>query len=114
MGAAGDGGVAAVRASQHLPDVDFAAFARGLGLGGLRVDTPDRVGAAWEEALSADRPYVLDFVTDPNVPPIPPHARWEEISNTAKAVLSGDPEAKNLVKQGLKTKAQDFLPGGKQ
>ena len=40
-------------ASQTLPDVDYAAFARSLGLDGVNIDDPDAIGPAWEAALHA-------------------------------------------------------------
>lgn len=52
-------------ASQDLPDFPYAGFAQSLSLHGIRVDTPDRIGAAWDEALAADRPVVLEAITDP-------------------------------------------------
>jgi pyruvate dehydrogenase (quinone) len=100
-------------ASQSLPDVDFAAFARSLGLQGINVDKPDDVGPAWEAALSADRPTVLDIRTDPDVPPIPPHATFEQVRSTASAILHGDEDTAGFVKQGLKQKVQQYLPGTK-
>src|SRR5207237_4052720 len=60
-------------ASQDLPDFPYAAFAESIGLRGIRVDRPDPVGAAWERALSADRPVVFEAITDPDVPTLPPH-----------------------------------------
>jgi pyruvate dehydrogenase (quinone) len=100
--------------SQTLPDVDYAAFARGLGLGGVNIDDPDAIGGAWDDALSADRPTVLDIRCDPDVPPIPPHATFEQAKATAAAVLHGDEDAWGFVKQGIKQKAQEFLPGSKK
>ncbi|HEY4603094.1 MAG TPA: thiamine pyrophosphate-dependent enzyme, partial [Blastococcus sp.] len=99
--------------SQTLPDVDYAAFARSLGLQGINVDTPDGVGPAWDAALSADRPTVLDIRCDPDVPPIPPHATFEQVKATASAVLHGDEDAAGFVKQGIKQKVQEYLPGTK-
>jgi len=101
-------------ASQTLPDVDFAAFARSLGLQGINVDTPEAVGPAWEAALSADRPTVLDIRCDPDVPPIPPHATFEQVKDAGKAVLHGDENAWGIVKQGVKQKVQEYLPGSKE
>ena len=54
--------------SQTLPTVDFAAFAASLGLGAITVKTPEQVGPAWDQALAADGPTLLDVHTDPNVP----------------------------------------------
>jgi pyruvate dehydrogenase (quinone) len=97
--------------TQELPDVDYASFAAGLGLGAVSVDNPDALGSAWDEALTATRPTVLDVRTDPNVPPIPPHATLEQAMNAAKSALRGDPNAWDYIKEGLKTKAQELLPG---
>jgi pyruvate dehydrogenase (quinone) len=100
-------------ASQSLPDVDFAAFARSLGLQGINVDKPDDVGPAWEAALAADRPTVLDIRCDPDVTPIPPHATFEQVKSVGKAIMSGDDDSWGFVKQGIKQKAQEYLPGSK-
>jgi pyruvate dehydrogenase (quinone) len=96
--------------SQTLPDVDFAAFAAGLGLQAITVTSPDDVAPAWERALAADRPTVIDFHTDPDVPPIPPHATFEQMKDAAEAMLKGDENRWGIIKEGLKTKAQEFLP----
>jgi pyruvate dehydrogenase (quinone) len=96
--------------SQTLPDVDYAAFATGLGLHGITVTDPDQIGPAWDRALSADRPTVLDVHCDPNMPPIPPHATFEQTKSTAEAILKGDEDAAGVVKTGLKTKLQEMLP----
>jgi pyruvate dehydrogenase (quinone) len=99
--------------SQTLPDVDFAAFARTLGLSGVNIDTPDAIGPAWDAAFAADRPTVLDIRCDPDVPPIPPHATFAQAKATAGAILHGDENAWGFVKQGIKQKAQQYLPGTK-
>jgi pyruvate dehydrogenase (quinone) len=99
--------------SQTLPDVDYAAFARSLGLIGTNVDATDAVAPAWEEALAADRPAVLDIRCDPNVPPIPPHATFEQVKSMAGAVFHGDEDTWGFVKQGMKQKVQQYLPGRK-
>jgi pyruvate dehydrogenase (quinone) len=96
--------------SQSLPDVDYAGFAAGLGLNGIAVDKPDQVGPAWERALAADRPTLLDVRTDPDVPPIPPHATTDQMISAAKAMLAGDENRWGIMKEGVKTKLQEFLP----
>src|SRR6201993_2135971 len=90
--------------SQHLPDVSFEAFANSLGLEGIAVDKPEQVGPAWDRALAADRPVVIDARTDPDVPPIPPHATFEQMKDAAKAMLKGDPNRWGVIKEGVKTK----------
>jgi pyruvate dehydrogenase (quinone) len=96
--------------SQNLPDIDFAAFAASLGLNAMAIKDPEELSDAWRQALSADRPTVLDVYTDPDMPPIPPHATWEQFKSATTAVLSGDEDRVGFVKVGLKTKAQEFLP----
>ncbi|WP_030952614.1 thiamine pyrophosphate-dependent enzyme, partial [Streptomyces sp. NRRL S-481] len=97
--------------SQELPDVQYAAFARSLGLTGIRVEKPEDVEAAWRAALEADGPAVVEFLTDPAVPPIPPHATWDQMEATAASILKGDADRGSVVKQGFKAKVQEFLPG---
>jgi pyruvate dehydrogenase (quinone) len=97
--------------SQQLPDFPYAEYARSLGLGGVKVDTVDEIAPAWQSALRADRPTVLEFVTDPAVPPIPPHATWDQIENMISAVVRGDADRWDAIKEGIKLKAQEFLPG---
>ncbi|MFG2471875.1 thiamine pyrophosphate-requiring protein [Streptomyces canus] len=97
--------------SQQLPDVQYAAFARSLGLTGIRVEKPEDVEAAWRAGLEADGPAVLEFLTDPAVPPIPPHASWEQMEAAAASILKGDADRASMVKQGFKAKVQEFLPG---
>ena len=98
--------------SSKLPDVDYAAFAASLGLNGVRVDKPGDIGPAWDRALASDKPTVLDVRTDPNIPPIPPHATFEQAVATAKALAHGDPNRAAVVVEGVKTKIQEFLPHG--
>ncbi|WP_326692872.1 MULTISPECIES: thiamine pyrophosphate-requiring protein [unclassified Streptomyces] len=97
--------------SQALPDVPYADFARSIGLAGVRVDQPDDVEDAWHRALAADRPFVIDFRTDPDVPPIPPHATLDQIEAAAASIIKGDSSRTGVLKQGFKAKVQEALPG---
>jgi pyruvate dehydrogenase (quinone) len=105
------GGAPKFEESQTLPEVSYADFARGLGLEAITVTSPDELGPAWDRVLAADRPAVLDVHCDPEVPPIPPHATFEQAESVVQAVLRGDPDAFHLVVQGAKTKLQEMLPG---
>jgi pyruvate dehydrogenase (quinone) len=87
---------------------------RSLGLYGENIDDSEQLGGAWDRALSADRPTVLDVRCDPDVPPIPPHATFAQAKSLVKAVLKGDDDAAGFIKQGLKQKAQQYLPGDKE
>jgi pyruvate dehydrogenase (quinone) len=96
--------------SQTLPDMSYAAFAESIGLAARTIDDPEQLGGAWDAALSADRPTVLDVRCDPNVPPIPPHSTFEQVKDAATALLSGDEDRWGVLKEGLKTKAQELMP----
>jgi pyruvate dehydrogenase (quinone) len=97
--------------SQKVPDFPYAAFAELIGLRGLRVDRPDAVGAAWDEALAADRPVVLEALADPDVPPLPPHIKFEQAKAYASALWKGDPDAAGIVRSSLKEMIAGVLPG---
>ncbi len=98
--------------SQVLPAFPYAQYAQLLGLHGLRVDHPDAIAGAWEQALSADRPVLLEMVTDANVPPLPPHVTWKQARHYAKALLHGDPEALQTVMASMR-EAWDGLTAGR-
>jgi pyruvate dehydrogenase (quinone) len=103
-------GAPAFQESQRLPDVAYADFARSLGLAAEHVDKPEQLGPAWERALAADRPTVLDVRCDPDVPPVPPHFTLQEAKDTAEALLKGDENRWGVIKEGVKVKAQELLP----
>ena len=104
------GGAPKFEESQSLPDVSYADVARTMGLNAIAVDTEDGSPTPGSRRSAADRPTVLDIRCDPEVPPIPPHATYEQIKEMTAAVLKGDPNAWHLIYQGAKTKAQEFVP----
>jgi pyruvate dehydrogenase (quinone) len=98
-------------ASQSIPDFPYARYAELIGLRGIRVDDPDLVGEAWEEALGADRPTVLEVVVDPEVPPLPPHITFEQAKHFAQAAVRGDPERGAMIRQSLRQMLDTVRPG---
>ena len=99
-------------ASQDLPDFPYARYAELIGLHGIRVESPDEIGAAWDEALAADRPVVLEAVTDPDVPPLPPHVTLEQAKALSSALRGGDPDARGVVVQSVRQKLADVFGRG--
>ncbi|GLK67834.1 thiamine pyrophosphate-requiring protein [Hansschlegelia plantiphila] len=96
--------------SQALPNVPYHRFAELIGLKGLYVDDPDRLGEAWDDALSADRPVVLEVKTDPNVPPMPPHLTLSQI----RAFMTSwprDPERGGVLRNTAKAALSVLTPG---
>jgi pyruvate dehydrogenase (quinone) len=96
-------------ASQVLPDFRFARYAELLGLGGVRVDAPDQVGPAWDQALASDRPFVLEAITDPEVPPLPPHITLDQARKLSSAIVRGDRASGRFMRQAVKGKLQEFV-----
>jgi pyruvate dehydrogenase (quinone) len=98
-------------ASQNLPNVPYHKFAQLIGLKGIYVDNPDRVGAAWDEALASDLPVVLEVKTDPEVPPLPPHITFDQAKKFTSMLLKDDPEETHLLKDTARQVLASILPG---
>ncbi len=98
-------------ASQELPGFLYARHAELTGLRGIRVEDPEEVGAAWDAALAADRPVVLEVVTDPEVPPLPPHITLEQAHAFVSSVLHGDSGRRAMIAHSLRQKLAELLPG---
>jgi pyruvate dehydrogenase (quinone) len=84
-------------ASQNIPDFPYARYAQMLDLEGIRVDTTDALGNAWEQALAARKPCVLEVICDPNVPPLPPHITLEQSKAYVRSLWKGDPDAAQVL-----------------
>jgi len=97
-----------LEASQRLPDFPYAEYAKLLGFHGVRVDRPEDVGAGWDEALGAGRPALLEVITDPEVPPLPPHIRFEQASGLAQALLKGERSRRAIIAESIKGKLAEF------
>jgi pyruvate dehydrogenase (quinone) len=93
------GGAPKVSKSQELPDIDYAAQARLLGLEGFTVAGPADVGLAWDKAMAANRPIVLDVKADPNVIALPPHASVEQTKNLFMALARDDQDRGAILHQ---------------
>ena len=101
-------------ATQDLPDVPYHRFAELIGLQGIFCDDPDGVAAAWEAALAADRPVVLEFKTDPEVPPLPSHMTFEQAKNFARTLAAGDPNEGALIKGAVRQVLSGILRTDKE
>jgi pyruvate dehydrogenase (quinone) len=100
-----------LEASQDVPDFPYARYADSLGLLGLKMDKPDDIAGAWDRALEADRPAVIEARTDPDVPPLPPHITLEQARNFGSAVLKGDSDWAGVIEQAWKNALAGLRPG---
>jgi pyruvate dehydrogenase (quinone) len=96
-------------ASQQIPDVSYARYADLLGLKGIFCDDPEKVASSWDEALAADRPVILEFYTDPNVPPLPPHITLKNAKAFSQS-LPQDPEFGSVVVDTAKEVFATLIP----
>jgi pyruvate dehydrogenase (quinone) len=106
-----EGGNPRIPMTQAIPDFPYAGFADSIGFKGIRVDKPEDVGPALDEALAASTPVVVDVYTDPNVPTIPPHITFEEAKNYSEALLKVDPEEGGIIKESVKSVVEGIIPG---
>ena len=97
-------------ASQDLPNVHFARYAELVGLKGIFCDDPDKIAAAWDEALAARTPVVLEMKTDLDIPPLPPHISLKQAKAFASTLWQGDPNEASIIKKTIKEFAEELLP----
>ncbi len=100
--------------SQAIPSFPYADYGEMIGFKGIRVDKPEQIGPAWDAALAADRPVVLEAYTDGNVPPLPPHIKLKQARAYASALLHGDPEALNIVLETIREIKADWAHIGER
>jgi pyruvate dehydrogenase (quinone) len=98
-------------ASQDIPDFPYAEYAKMLGLAGVKVDDPKNVASALDQAFAADRPVLVEAITDPSVPMLPPHISFEQMKKFTSAIIFGDDtDAKNIIKQTYKEVVDEYFP----
>jgi pyruvate dehydrogenase (quinone) len=100
-------------ATQQIPDVPYHKFAELIGLKGIYCDNPEEVHGAWREALHADRPVVLEFKTDPEVPPLPSHITLEQAKSFMSTIVKGDPKEGSMLAGVARQVLSSILPGDK-
>ncbi len=98
-------------ASQDIPSIPYHSFAEMIGLKGIYVDKDDMLGAAWDAALHADRPVVIEVKSDPSVPPLPPHITMTQARAFGKALLQGDPDEGSVLVDTARQVLGAVLPG---
>ncbi len=77
---------------------------------GIRVERPEDVGPTWGRALAASRPVVVEAVTDPEAPPLPPHITFENAVSFMKSIGKGDPESGGTIRGAFKVAIETIVP----
>ncbi len=88
--------------AQDVEDFPYAAYGDLLGFEGIKVDRPEDVADAWRAAFAADRPVVIEFAADPNVPPLPPHITLAQAKAYAMALMRGDVDRTGVIRQTVR------------
>ena len=96
--------------TQPLPDFAYARFGESLGFLGIRIDRPEDVDAAWDHALSADRPVVFEAIVDGNVATLPPHISREQAIHFLQSIGRGDREAGGALRESVKQMIAGIVP----
>jgi pyruvate dehydrogenase (quinone) len=97
-------------ASQDVPDFPYAKYADMLGLRGIRCDRGEDVALSWERALESTVPCVLEMMTDPDVPPLPPHISATQAKAYASALYHRDPDAIGVITATFKEVWESLFP----
>jgi pyruvate dehydrogenase (quinone) len=100
--------------AQYVEEFSYAKYAEMLGFKAIRVDRPEDLGTAWEQAFAADRPVLLDIIADPDVPPLPPHITWKQAKDYMTALAKGDPDEAGIIRQSLRQVLAGILPHGQR
>ena len=76
-----------------MVDPDFAAVAAAMGIKGITIDDPEKIGSGLSEAFSYDGPVLVNVLTDPSALAMPPHIELSMVKGMAlsmtKMMLGG-------------------------
>ena len=98
--------------SQDLPDFPYAEYAKLLGFEGIKIDDPNNVVSGLDQAFAANKPVLVEAVTDPAVPPMPPHITFKQMKDYTTSILfGGDSDAGEIIKQTYKEVVDEYFPG---
>lgn len=96
--------------TQSVPDFPYAKYAELIGLNGFYCDDPEKIAETWRAALASDKPCIVEFRADPDVPPLPPHITLEDAKNFL-TMLRDEPNFKSVVVNSAKQIFARVMPG---
>jgi pyruvate dehydrogenase (quinone) len=97
-------------ASQQIPDFHYAEYAKLIGLDGIKVVDPEKIGEAWDLALKSNRPFLIEAYTDPDVPPLPPHITFAEAQGFMSSIAKGPSGSTGAIKESFKQIFETYFP----
>jgi pyruvate dehydrogenase (quinone)/pyruvate oxidase len=93
----------------ELGKADFAAWARACGAEGHHVEDPSRLKDVMREFLASPRPGVLEYVVDPNEPPLPAKIKREQALHFAEALVRGQRDGARIALTAFRDKIDETL-----
>jgi pyruvate dehydrogenase (quinone) len=97
-------------ASQDVPKFNYAEYAEMLGFEGMRIEKEEDIIPVIDRAMASQKPVLVDVLSDPNVPPLPPHISFKQMKAFTSAVAKGDVNAWDMIKQTYKDVIENYLP----
>ena len=97
--------------TQSVPDFPYAKYAELVGLNGFYCDEPDRIADTWRAALASDRPCIVEFRADPDVPPLPPHITLKDAKNFM-TMMRDEPNLGSVIANSARQLFARVLPNG--
>jgi pyruvate dehydrogenase (quinone) len=97
-------------ASQDVPKFNYAEYARMLGFEGIRIEKEEDIIPGIEQAMASQKPVLVDVLSDPNVPPLPPHISFKQMKAFTSSIMEGDVDAWDMIKQTYKDVVENYLP----
>jgi pyruvate dehydrogenase (quinone)/pyruvate oxidase len=77
----------------ELEPIDFAAVARGFGIGAYTISDPAECANTLSRAFQNRGPALIEAVVDPHEPPLPPKVTASQAMHFAEALAKGTPHA---------------------
>jgi pyruvate dehydrogenase (quinone)/pyruvate oxidase len=93
---------------RHNGVANFAGFAESNGALGIRVEKASEVESAVAEALRDPGPALVDVLTNPDEPPMPPKISRDQALGFAKAFLKGQPHKATIATTLFRDKISQF------
>ena len=96
-------------ASQAIPAMSYAAWAELIGLKGIKVTAADQLEDAFNAAFAADRPAIVDVMTTPDEPPMPPHVTFDQAKALTSSVLADPSQGIAGAKEGIREMIHELI-----
>jgi len=93
---------------RHQGVANYAAFVESNGGRGIRVERAADVEPAVKEALGYEGVAVVDVLTNPEEPPLPPKVTYDQAKGFAEAFLKGQPHRATIASTLFKDKLSEL------